>query len=252
MKIQYCSDLHLEFWQNEMYLRSNPIIPKGEILLLAGDIGLLSVLKKYDWFFDYISDNFKTTYWIPGNHEYYGSDISVWSGIFCEEIRHNIFLVNNYTAKHGNIKFIFSTLWSKISKGNEVEIQNSLGDYSLVRKQNRKLMVAETNDLHDQAFAFLEAEVKSMKDEKGFIMTHHIPTFINYPEKYLDIALREAFAVELSDFIKTSGLDYWLYGHHHFNTKNFSIGKTQLITNQLGYVQYKECLDFRLDAVVEI
>jgi len=37
MKIQYCSDLHLEFWDNEFFLKHNPLIPCGEILLLAGD-----------------------------------------------------------------------------------------------------------------------------------------------------------------------------------------------------------------------
>lgn len=37
-KIEYCSDLHLEFPVNTKYLTANPIEPEAEIFLRAGDI----------------------------------------------------------------------------------------------------------------------------------------------------------------------------------------------------------------------
>ena len=30
------------------------------------------------------------------------------------------------------------------------------------------------------------------------------------------------------------------YGHHHYNTPDFFIGNTRLVTNQLGYVEHRE------------
>lgn len=38
MKIQYCSDFHLEFPQNRLLLEKNPIQSEGDVLILVGDI----------------------------------------------------------------------------------------------------------------------------------------------------------------------------------------------------------------------
>ncbi|MEX0983403.1 MAG: hypothetical protein WDZ47_15130 [Bacteroidales bacterium] len=64
--------------------------------------------------------------------------------------------------------------------------------------------------------------------------------------------LNEAFAVEMFDLIETSSIDYWVYGHHHANTPEFFIGKTRLITNQLGYVQQNEHGLFDTNKFIEL
>ena len=84
------------------------------------------------------------------------------------------------------------------------------------------------------------------------VITHHVPTLMHYPEQYKGDLLNEAFAVELHDFIEPSGIEYWLFGHHHQNIADFKIGSTRLITNQLGYVKYNENAGFGIGRTIEM
>ena len=252
VKIQYASDLHLEFANNKQFLKQRPLEPMGEVLVLAGDIVPFAVMDKYKDFFSYVADNFETTYWVPGNHEYYRYDMAEKSGVLNEKIRSNLFLVNNTAVVHENTKLIFSTLWSKISAGHQWQIERSMNDFHQIKNKGFRFSAEAYNQLHEESLAFIQNELKSVKDESVAVFTHHCPTFLNYPEQYKGDLLNEAFAVELFDMIETSNIDYWVYGHHHSNIPEFSIGNTKLITNQLGYVQQNEHQLFATNKCIEL
>ena len=67
MKIQYCSDLHLEFEQNRKYIINKPLSVCGDLLILAGDIVPLHDEFFGNSFFSFIADNYKQVFWVPGN-----------------------------------------------------------------------------------------------------------------------------------------------------------------------------------------
>ena len=249
---QYASDLHLEFPANKEFLMQHPLQPVGDVLVLAGDIVPFAVMDKHKDFFSYVSDHFEATYWLPGNHEYYHFDIAEKSGVLHEAIRSNVFLVNNSSVVHENAKLIFSTLWSHISTGYQWQIERSLNDFDLIKHKGLRFSAEHYNQLHEESLAFIQKELKAVKEEKTAIFTHHCPTFLNYPEQYKGDILNEAFAVELYDFIESSNIACWVYGHHHTNTPEFSIGKTKLLTNQLGYVQQNEHQLFKTNKCIEL
>jgi len=245
MEIQYCSDLHLEFPENKKFLKENPLKPMGDILLLAGDIVPFAVMDKHNDFFNYVSDNFEFTYWIPGNHEYYYFDVAKKHGTLNEKIKDNVFLVNNIAIQYEQVRFLFSTLWTKINPVHQLAIQQSISDFQVIRFNENPFTPFHFNDLHNKCFSFIESELHSNYTGKTVVITHHVPTFLNYPEKYKDDILNEAFAVELFDLIETKNIDYWIFGHHHQNIPDFEIGSTKLVTNQLGYVKYNENKGFK-------
>jgi predicted phosphohydrolase len=240
MKIQYASDLHLEFPENDELLKNNPLKPEGDILVLAGDIVPLSQIEGHTSFFDYLSGHFKTTWWVPGNHEYYHSDITERGLFLNEKIRENVFLVNNLSVRSGNVNFLFSTLWTRINPIYQYELRLRYSDFHVIRNNGRDLTVEQYNRMHESCLSFLKEELGREKKGITIVVTHHMPTFLNYSEEVKKDAISEAFAVELSDLIEKTGPDYWIFGHDHTNQHDFNIGRTRLVTNQLGYVMYNE------------
>ena len=72
MKIQYASDLHLEFHENSRWLKENPLVAVGDVLILAGDIGYLGDDNyAHHPFWDWCAESFRQTIVIAGNHELY-------------------------------------------------------------------------------------------------------------------------------------------------------------------------------------
>lgn len=255
MKLQYASDLHLEFPENREYIHNFPLRPVGEILILAGDIVSLNQIHNHTDFLDYISDNFKLTYWLPGNHEYYHSDISEINGengFINEKIKENIILVNNTSVMTGTHRLIFSTLWTKISRGFSFFLEAGYPDFSHILKDLKRFGTDQYNQLHEESVSFLKSMLEECKNSKTIVITHHMPTFRNYPEEFRGNIFNELFAVELEELIEEAGPEYWIFGHHHSSREEFSIKRTLLTSNPLGYIMYNEQKGFNSGKILEI
>ncbi len=252
MKIQYCSDLHLEFEDNFRKLKQQPLEVVGDLLILAGDIIPFDKIEIADDFFDLWSSQFSEVFWIAGNHEFYGSDISTISEKRNVLIRKNVHLLDNAVVEVDDVQLIFSTMWSRIGPLNTRKIQKGMADFRFIKSGSQLFTIEEFNLRHHRSMAFLEESLSQCNGQKSVVITHHIPTFMNYPQKYMGDVLSEGFATEYFLLIETFGPDFWIYGHHHTNVPEFKIGKTRLITNQLGYVKYSECRNFDQGKMFEL
>jgi len=255
MNFQYVSDLHLEFAQNKKLLSKKPILPIQETLIIAGDLMPLIEMDQHQDFLNFISDHFKMTYWLPGNHEYYGTELATMPSNFEESIRPNILLLNNINKEipdpEGPIELIFSTLWSYIPPHLTEIVVQRVQDFSQISWKGSQMTPQVYNQLHQDALAFLGTSLGS-KCTRKMVISHHCPSFLNYPKKHQNDPINACFASNLDDFIQKTAPNAWIFGHHHSNIPPFLIGKTMLYTNQLGYVKFKEGAGFNRSASITI
>lgn len=85
----------------------------------------------------------------------------------------------------------------------------------------------------------MKKAVEESRAKCKIVLTHHVPTGLCTAPEFRDSVINGAFTVELDDYIAGSGIDYWIYGHSHRNIEA-QIGKTIILSNQLGYVSYAE------------
>lgn len=253
MKIQYASDLHLEFSDNGSYLKHNPLQVSGDILILAGDIGYLGD-DNYSThqFWDWASENYQQVIIALGNHEFYKYyDIATLPDGFCGEIRPNIHYYYNAVVQLPDVDIIVSTLWAHIELENAYYTENYISDFRRIRWGDSLLTFAEFNKEHRRCFEFIRDAVSSSGAKTKIVVTHHVPSFQMLSPEFVGSRANGAFTVELSEYIEKSGIDYWIYGHSHRNI-DVTIGKTKCICNQLGYVFANEHTSFVVDKMIVV
>ena len=254
MKIQYASDLHLEFGENSKWLKSNPLIPSAEILVLAGDIGYLGNSNYATHpFWDKVSEDFKKVIVIPGNHELYKFfDINELHEGWNQEIRPNIHVhYNSVITLNDTTELIASTLWSKIPPGEEYITEHCVSDFKRIRNGEFRLSSERFNEEHDRCLNFIKKAVNDSEAKNIVVATHHVPSFSLMSDEFKDSSINGAFTTDLGNYIADSRINCWIYGHSHRNI-DAVIGNTRCVSNQLGYVFQDEHHSFRRNAVIEI
>ena len=254
MKIQYASDLHLEFETNTKFLSENPLKVTGDILILSGDIHVFNDKNFMENpFWDWASKNYKQVIIAYGNHEFYkGYDLSTMKDGFKYKIRDNIYYYYNCIIPiNEDIDIIVSTLWSYIDKEHEMQCEMCVNDFKLI-KWGENILTAELfNNEHKRCLDFIKKALNESKAKTKIIVTHHVPSSLLTAKEFQNSPINVAFTVDLTDYIKKCGAKYWIFGHSHRNV-NKVIGKTSCLSNQLGYVSSKEHLTFNPEINIDL
>ncbi|MBR6492203.1 MAG: metallophosphoesterase [Bacteroidales bacterium] len=243
MEVQYMSDLHLEFKHNRDFLDSIDREVTGDVLLLAGDIMYLQETIRHN-ILHWASRNYRQVLMVPGNHEYYNySDITESGGSWQKEILPDVSYNYNKVVHIDDTDFILTTLWSRISQIDEKAIRRGLNDFHQICYDGEILRPKEYNEEHVKCFRFIRDAVTQSTAKHIVVVTHHAPSLQTIAPEHQTSTLRTAFASDLDEFIESSRIDYWVYGHSHTNI-DCQVGNTIILCNQLGYVAREEHQDF--------
>ena len=243
MKVRYFSDLHLEFIKPnkiEEFIRK---IPSGidEICILAGDIGN-PYQSNYNMFMEFISKNYKKSFVISGNHEYYNKTKTIqetneFMENYFQQFNNISFLNNNYEI-YENYCFIGTTLWSKIINPNyKINDIYNIPNFDYI----------QYNRLNMLSVDFLEDALQ--KNKNCIVITHHVPSSSLIDVKYKTQQLlpyNQWFYCNMDDLFEKNEnkIKYWIYGHTHTQS-NVIINEIQFLCNPIGYPNENTFLDFQ-------
>lgn len=254
MKIQFVSDLHLEFEQNRAWLEEHPLEVTGDVLLIAGDSAYLDLPESgqdtysHYSFWDWASEHYREVIVCFGNHDFYGYyDLATMPNSFCKQIRHNIHAYYNSVVHLQDIDIIVSTLWAHIEPYNAYMTEKGVSDFYRIMYNGHRLTAEDFNHEHERCLQFIKQAVAGSKAQTKIVLTHHVPTALCTAKEFLGSPINGAFTVELGNYILSSGIDYWIYGHSHRNIET-TIGKTLITSNQLGYISHSEHITNNFDS----
>jgi predicted phosphohydrolase len=244
MKLRYISDLHLEFINPDKIEQFIRKIPSGmeEICILAGDVGN-PYQSNYDTFMQFISKNFKKTFVIPGNHEYYNKTKTIQeTNDFMKEYFqkfNNISFVNNNYEYYDNYCFIGTTLWSKITNPSyEINDVYSIPNFDYI----------QYNRLNMLSVDFLEDALQN--NENCVVITHHVPSNSLIDIKYKVTKMlpyNQWFYCNMDEIIEThkNKIKCWIYGHTH-SPSNIIINEIPFLCNPIGYPNENSKINFQM------
>lgn len=258
MKIQVVSDLHLEFPENKKWLEENPLIPQGDVLLIAGDTIPDKYKKKARKFYQKVSDDFPFIISTMGNHEFYKGIVDYAYPFYQSSIAENHIRLNNRSHMIGDVKFIVSILWTHIPRHSWDNISLGMNDYRQIYREDfihhdkNPLTVWDTDGFHKESVNYLKEELESSAEEKIIVMTHHVPCFESIAGPRVPPNMMHAYASDLTGLIKDNpNIKYWICGHAHDHNQT-EIGNTLVVRNPLGYVENGQQADFVRDFVLEV
>lgn len=266
MKIQYMSDLHLEFRKKCL-----PPVPEkaGDVLVLAGDIHVGT--NAIPWI-EQCSYNFDKIFYVPGNHEFYGHKMWKLRTVLDAALAgysvnksykltkmfdpiSNVTILDNKSEIYEGVNFIGTTLWSFASNICNIYMNDFKCITHRVGNLYGKFKAEDACVLFDKNVEFIKnAAIPTMPN---VVITHHAPSLDSIAPAYAhETEMNTGFATEILHHFEGKNIPVWIHGHTHHCVDYVKNG-INVVSNQYGYEkstfnQDELVKDFSWTKVVEV
>ena len=229
MRINYFSDIHLEFGELK------PPEKDADIIIAAGDIGI------YKQGVEWLKTFNKPVIYVAGNHEFYGYEYREVLTVLRDECADSQvhFLENNKFIFKG-VRFLGCTLWADlfVEGDNKAEgLGKSLNDFRKIRYSDNDFDIAEFSKLYHRSKKWLEKELAVPFRGKTIIITHHAPSQWSWNDS--PNALKKlAYCNDLKSLLHEYDITAWFHGHIH-SSVDYRIAGSRILCNPRGYAGKK-------------
>lgn len=246
MKINYLSDVHLEFGVLTHEL-------EGEVLVLAGDI---TVNRRVSWINE-AAKHFKYVVYVLGNHEHWRGYIEGTFRKTRQALAPNVYVLENSSVVLDGVAFHGATLWTDFNNHDPLTMHavdynphtGGLQDFRFVRFNGGayRWTPESAYKTHLKSREFLRNSIQP----GDVVVTHHAPTFKSIDPVHTDKLFDGAYASDLSELILDTEPKFWFHGHIH-KSNDYMVGNTRVLCNPRGYEGHSLNPNFDLNASVEI
>ncbi|BBL70439.1 metallophosphoesterase [Methylogaea oryzae] len=242
MKIQYFSDVHLEFGFMPLALAD------ADVIVAAGDIGVqaqgLHWLRHAD----------KPVIYVAGNHEFYKGEYhaTLLSLRRQAEVGPVEFLERDCHI-HKGVRFLGCTLWTALQEdeaGDLAALRGRVNDFKHIRCGSGALLLNDYVHWHRGALAWLREELDKPYHGKTVVVTHHAPLLDSW-RGLPNSPKVPAYCNDLGGLLEKYDIAAWFHGHTHF-ANDYTAHGTRVLCNPRGYNGYKLVRGFDAAKVVEI
>jgi predicted phosphodiesterase len=255
-KFHILSDLHFEFGKHSGMAQEISPVEDADYLVLVGDISVGS--GAVGTILD-IAEQYKRVFYVPGNHEIFGQEVSHLEDHFSQAFKGtnvHVFPIRSaepVILKEEQIVVVGGTYWTDFDNSCRKAMgyaKQVMPEYSCgITVDGLRFIPSDTVRWNKKAAGVINDVLREYRHYKKVVITHHLPSEKSSSLEFVGSRLNPAFYSRHDHLVKQA--DLWIHGHTHI-AKDYKLDNTRVVCNPGGYTMEYGKNGFDPHFVVEI